>query len=91
MTVNDGNSMSGTSLLDLGLDEVTAPVEGHDQWAAAGRALIERMDASLREQREANAQAEQQDRESRRPLSERYDCRFEQSGQRQDDGPEQGR
>jgi hypothetical protein len=91
MAANDGNPMSGTSLLDLGLEEITAPDEGPDQWAAAGQALIDRMDASLREQREANERVARQDRESRRPLSERYDYRFEQNEQRQDDGPEQGR
>ncbi|WP_247040338.1 hypothetical protein [Arthrobacter rhizosphaerae] len=87
MAANDSNPMNGTSLLDLGLDEITAPDEGQDRWAAAGRALIDRMDESLREERRRVAQ---QARESNRPLSERYDYRFEQSGERQDDGPEQG-
>ncbi|MDO5865109.1 MULTISPECIES: hypothetical protein [Paenarthrobacter] len=83
MATNDPSPLSGTSLLDLGLDEITVPDEGKDQWAEAGRVLVDRVGASMRQQREAN-ERERRDRESRRPLSERYDYRFE-----QDESPSQ--
>lgn len=88
MATNDGNPLGGASLLDLGLDEVTAPDDGQDGWAAAGRALVDRVGTALREQREANELAAQREREDRRPLSERYDYQFEQDGP-QPEQPEQ--
>lgn len=98
MTSHDDNPLSGASLLDLGLEEITAPDEGLDQWADAGRALVDQMAASLREQHEVNERAAPRDEESRRPLTrrplnERYGYRFEQVEQveqQPSDEPERG-
>ena len=89
MATNDPSPLSGTSLLELGLDEITAPDEGKDMWAEAGRALVDRVGASMRQQREANERA-CRDRESSRPLSERYDYQFEQAGSSSQEDRQQG-
>lgn len=97
MATEDSNPVAGMSLLDLGLEELTStddgPGDGQDQWAAAGRALVDRVDASLRAQRAAQRGAQQEtqrDSDSTRPLSENYDCQFEPDGQPRTDNPEHG-
>ena len=86
MANRNDDVLSGTSLLDLGLEEITAPDDGSEQWAAAGRALVDRMDASLRTQREAEAAR----RGRERPLSERYEYQFDEPAEQAADGPEPG-
>ncbi|WP_181273673.1 hypothetical protein [Brevibacterium oceani] len=53
--MTDQNALTGTSLLDVGLDAATAPAEAEDPWEAEERRLQEVLDARLRSQREAQA------------------------------------
>jgi hypothetical protein len=87
MVTDDGDPLSETSLLDLDLEAITAPDDSRECWAAAGRVLVDRMEASMREQREED---EPPMHRRQGTLSDRYEYQFEQQAEKCTEEPQRG-